>query len=541
MTLRKKLLRGISLLCLAAMLLAVVPTAFAYGSANGWFKAELNRMEALGLIPQALQEKDDLRVNITRLEMCTIAVQAFETYIGAEISYTDPAPFQDTDSPIAAKAYAAGLTLGYEDGTFCPDKTLTREEFFTFISHFLTATGWTPESGDFADLSAFSDAGSVSQWALSPTQLAVGIGVVKGDGQSLTPKATTTCEQALAMFYRAYIVLTGEIAEPDPTEPEKPFEEKYPNLDSWAKEELPAMDGQGLIPELLVGRDMKSPITRREMCYVAAQAYLGLNPDTEVQKADSPFTDVDDETITLAYSLGLVNGFPDGTFQPDIAITREQFYRITVNFLGAAGYDRTDSPNTDLSRFSDANQLSDYAKASARLLVRLGIVKGDGQGLAPKASTQCQQALALFFRSYNFLTEWLANSGDRPEATELVDFALQFVGCDYVWGGRDPSTGFDCSGLVYYVYRHFGYPVGRTATDQWYYKESWEVSLGGLRPGDLVFFSPTGSEDDITHVGIYVGDDQFLHAANSARGVVVDSIDNSYFTKNFLGARRILP
>lgn len=548
----KTTVRLLSFLCLFALLAGAAAPVLAYGGSSNWAKAELDAMDALGLIPEMLQEKAALTDNITRLEMCAIAVQAFEVYIGQEIVFADAAPFTDTDSPIVAKAYAVGLTKGYEDRTFRPDNLLTREEFFTFVYHFLMAVAWEPDASDFADISHFPDAASVASWAQSAARLVVGLGIVKGDERGLAPKVNTTCEQALAMFYRTYLVLTANSfpipSEPtDPSEPDLPFEEKYPNPSNWAKVELSPMDEQGLIPRLLLGRDMQSDITRLEMCYIAMEAYLALRPDAVPTIPESPFSDVDDEIVTFAYELGIVSGFPDGTFEPHIPITREQFYKITVNFLLALGYDQSDYPDTDLSRFNDTALLHDYAKAPARLLVHLGILKGDGYGLCPRDTTQCQQAMALFFRSYNYLTAWLAEHPaeppvtDRSEAEALVEFALQFVGYDYVWGGRHPDTGFDCSGLVYYVYRHFGYAVDRTATDQWYYEDSWEVSLDELLPGDLLFFSKTHSVDDIYHIGIYVGDGQYLHAANSQRGVVVDSIYSDYFESYCFAARRIIP
>lgn len=537
---QKKLIRLLSLLCLIA--LVTVSTAYAYGTSSNWAVPELDAMEALGLIPQALAEKPDLRVEITRLEMCAIAVQAFETYTGQEIPVENPAPFTDTDSLIAAKAYATGLVKGYEDGTFHPTGILSRQEFFSFIYQFLQAVQWTPTEAHFSDLAGFPDAGTVSQWALPAVRLVVGIGVVEGNGSGLAPHNTTTCEQALAMFYRCYTFLMEQM--PPANTPEVPFGEKYNNLDKWAEEELAPMDEQGLIPAILLGRDMASPITRREMCHVAVAAYLALRPETVGLLSASPFSDVDDETVTLAYELGLVSGFPDGTFLPDNPITREQFYKITVNFLTAMDFPRADSPATDLSGFTDAGQLQAYAQPCARLLVSLGILKGNGSTLSPKASTQCQQALALFFRSYNFLCTWIGDGqepGERAEAEALVEFALQFEGYDYVWGGKEPATGFDCSGLVYYVFHYFNYPVGRTATAQWEYEDSWEVSPAQLLPGDLVFFSDTYSLDNITHVGIYIGNDEFLHAANSRSGVIVTSTESSYYTEKLVGARRIIP
>lgn len=547
---RSALLRILSVLCLAAVLLGAMPAALAYGAASNWARAELDGMEALGLIPAELEEKESLKSTITRLEMCAVAVRAYETYTKQEIPLPETDPFSDTGSPVVAKAHAVGLVKGYENGTFHPDEVLAREQFFAFVYQFLQAVGWTPQESDFADLSAFADTGAVSGWALPATRLVVGIGVVKGDERGLSPHGTTTCEQALAMFYRAYIFLTGPADPPaptepaDPTTPELPFAEKYPNLGNWAKEELAPMDEMGLIPGILLGRDMASPITRREMCYVAVEAYRSLHPDLTGTEEASPFTDVNDGTITEAYYLGLVNGFPDGTFLPDTPITREQFFKITVNFLTAAGFNQKDAPATVLSRFSDADRLSNYAKPCARLLVSLGILQGDGSRLLPKSSTQCQQALALFFRSYNFLIQWQENPaepGDRPEAQALVDFAMQFEGCDYIWGGKDPSTGFDCSGFVWYVYTQNGYTdLGRTATDQWYYEKSWEVPESGLLPGDLLFFSDSYTLNDITHVGIYIGDGQFIHAANSRDGVVVTPTSSSYYVEKFVGARRII-
>lgn len=534
-----KRLRLVSIVCLAALLVSCLPGAYAYGVSSAWAKEELDAMAALDLIPALLEERGDLRENITRLEMCALAVQAYERYTGEELSLPDETPFPDTNDPIAAKSYAAGFALGYEDGTFRPDRLLTRQEFFVFVSRFLQAAGLDPaEHGE--DLAGFVDAGAVSAWALDATWQVVDLGVVQGSGGKLDPLGHTTCEQALAMFYRAYINLTGESQATQAS-----VENKYPNLSPWAKEELEAMDQLGLIPEVLLGRDMATPITRGEMCYVAMEAYLSLYPNPIFRVEESPFTDADDPVITKAYYLGLISGFPDGTFRPDIPITREQFFKITVNFLSVCGYPYEDSPSTSLDHFTDAGELSSYALPCARLLVELEIVKGDGKQLLPKSSTQCQQALAMFFRSYLTLQAWMEDSVDpdgRPEADALVEFALQYVGYNYIWGGKDPSTGFDCSGFVWYVYTHNGYEdIGRTATDQWYYENSQEVSQDSLLPGDLLFFSETDSLDNITHVGIYIGGGEFVHAANSRDGVIVTAVDAPYYGEHYIGARRIIP
>ncbi len=120
----------------------------------------------------------------------------------------------------------------------------------------------------------------------------------------------------------------------------------------------------------------------------------------------------------------------------------------------------------------------------------------------------------------------------------VAAYAKQFKGYRYVYGGASPS-GFDCSGMVYYIYRQFGYNVGRTSTDQLRNGYS-HVSRSNLKPGDIVLFERTyTSSRPATHSGIYIGNGQFIHAANSRLGVIVTSIDNDYYASRFLCGVRI--
>jgi cell wall-associated NlpC family hydrolase len=119
----------------------------------------------------------------------------------------------------------------------------------------------------------------------------------------------------------------------------------------------------------------------------------------------------------------------------------------------------------------------------------------------------------------------------------IADFALQYDGFRYRYGAASPKSGFDCSGLVYYVYTHFGYTIPRTARAQ--YKNGAAVEKPDLKPGDLVFFSGNGGRS-ITHVGIYIGDDQFIHASTWRYGVKINSLVGSYWEKALYGARRLI-
>ncbi|MDR3601314.1 MAG: NlpC/P60 family protein [Desulfosporosinus sp.] len=117
---------------------------------------------------------------------------------------------------------------------------------------------------------------------------------------------------------------------------------------------------------------------------------------------------------------------------------------------------------------------------------------------------------------------------------QLLAFAEGFLGSPYVWGGTTPSPGFDCSGLVQYVYAHFGVNLNRVTWDQ--YQEGQSVAEADLKPGDLVFFSTYAP--GASHVGIYVGNRIMID--DSDYGVAYDSIDHPYWSARYLGARRVI-
>jgi Cell wall-associated hydrolases (invasion-associated proteins) len=117
---------------------------------------------------------------------------------------------------------------------------------------------------------------------------------------------------------------------------------------------------------------------------------------------------------------------------------------------------------------------------------------------------------------------------------QILTYAESFLGSPYVWGGTSPTPGFDCSGLVQYVYARFGVNLPRVTWDQ--YAKGQIVDKADLIPGDLVFFS-TYAEGP-SHVGIYIGDGLMINDNN--RGVSYDSIDNPYWATKYVGARRVI-
>lgn len=127
---------------------------------------------------------------------------------------------------------------------------------------------------------------------------------------------------------------------------------------------------------------------------------------------------------------------------------------------------------------------------------------------------------------------------DVPEnrVQSVMKRALALLGTPYRWGGNSPDGGFDCSGLVGYVFRTaLGIELPRVSGDMAHNGE--QVERSAMTAGDLVFFSRRGSRVD--HVGIYVGNGQFVHAPRTGKDVMVSELDSGYWSGKFLQARRV--
>jgi hypothetical protein len=121
-----------------------------------------------------------------------------------------------------------------------------------------------------------------------------------------------------------------------------------------------------------------------------------------------------------------------------------------------------------------------------------------------------------------------------PIGTRAVKIALQYLGVPYVWGGADPLTGFDCSGLTMYVYAQLGIPLTHYTGSQFY--EGTRVPPSELEPGDLLFFEPTARGPQ--HEGMYIGNGQFIQAPHTGDVVKISSLSEPSYAFGFVGAVR---
>ena len=409
---------------------------------------------------------------------------------------------------------------------------------------------------------------------------------------------------------------------------------------AWFEPNYKEMLELDLIPDSFSGLNLKKDITRGEMCELAVLALEDITDYTIEPERTDYFSDTQELYILKAYELGIVSGYPDGTFLPNDALSRQEFFQIVENFCNAAAC-ILNPGDEDLSRFADTGKISSWAVDAATVCVRYGFVNGDSSSgalaLKPKDNASRQEAMAMFLRAYKSLNEYyfyiknaqvvvddnsvsegsgivgedavvddvaitgvsmqmMVNSdglnirsswskdsdilgvvpygtelnvtgicengwvridykgktgyvnGDyvseyeevdhsaNATAVEIAEYAMQFIGYPYIYGAESPSSGFDCSGLVYYVYGQYGYNLYRVADDQMDYNGT-AVSRDNLQVGDLVFF---GSGSYADHVGIYIGNNNFVHAANPSSGVRISSMNETYYATRYLCARRIV-
>ena len=544
----------ISLFLALSIFISCIPFVSAYSNVSDWAQEYVDGMSELGFLPKSL-ESANMGRNITRGEMCKLAVAVYNQLLGIPgVGPASTSHFDDTKDPDICYAYEQGIVSGYGDGKFGANDPLTRQDFFKITYNMMATAYWNPGSVTPASLNGFTDAGKISDYAKEAASVMVAIGVVKGSGTKLNPRSNTSCEEAITMFFRAYEYMCAWInTQNEESKSVQITNEGYSGISSWAILEVMEMKDRGLIPTCLDKADMSKPITRAQMCSIAVLAYTRATGESYTPTGKNHFTDSTDPDVNAAYELGIVGGYGNGKFGPKDTLTREQFFKIMANFMAVLDYSRTDSSAVSLGSYSDGRKVSSWAQAPTRLMIYIGAVRGDGKNLNPANNTSIEEAIAVFLRCFKYTVAWKEAYPNGEEIVDeqsallndLVAFARSFEGYPYVYGGSGPNS-FDCSGFTMYVYKHFGYSLYHGARSQ-YRKDCivTGISVQELRLGDLVFITgnPGDSRENvnsITHVGIYIGDGYYIHAANPAQGVRIDSLLSGYYSQRYFDGGRII-
>jgi cell wall-associated NlpC family hydrolase len=200
-----------------------------------------------------------------------------------------------------------------------------------------------------------------------------------------------------------------------------------------------------------------------------------------------------------------------------IKIARD--YRTTTKAIQAANGLKDSKIKAGQTLIVPGKQAADSAKASAKT-----------QALSAK-----NEQLATQYISQLLSQNQIEDAEAQPLRLRLVEAGFKMIGVRYRRSGGSEKTGFDCSGLVKSLFSQFNIDLPRSSREQ--YEQGEKVDRNNLEVGDLVFFSSGGTRP--THVGIYVGDDKFLHAAVKAKQVIVSDLNKFWYTMRYLGARRI--
>ena len=183
----------------------------------------------------------------------------------------------------------------------------------------------------------------------------------------------------------------------------------------------------------------------------------------------------------------------------------------TATQANVSNQTNTNSQNTDKNSNVESTQVNDNATST-------------------KVETQATETST----STTTATTETKTTSSGVTGDDIVAYAKQFVGCKYVYGAAGPNS-FDCSGLTMYVYKHFGYNLSHSSKVQ---ATQGKAVTGELQAGDILVFSNDGKT--VGHVGIYIGNEKFIHASDSSTGVIISNLSDRWNKSKYWGARRIL-
>ncbi len=271
-----------------------------------------------------------------------------------------------------------------------------------------------------------------------------------------------------------------------------------------------------------VSTDSISGWIRTDKLTPAAKEETDIQEDTNADDESTPTTDTEDQenaqqTKTGYISAGSVNVRESASTSADVVTTLTRNTEVTV-----------ESVENGWAKISTTSGVSGYV---SNQYISEQQVQETNRGSSTRTKTT-EDLSTSTENSSNAVAEKVSLTS---KGEEVVSYAKNLLGKAYTYGGVGPNS-FDCSGFTKYVYGKFGVNLSHSASLQ--ANVGTTVSKSNLELGDLVFFSQRGSS--IGHVGIFVGNNSFIHAANPQKGVIITSLSDGYYTKNYITSKRIL-
>ena len=336
-------------------------------------------------------------------------------------------------------------------------------------------------------------------------------------------------------------------------------EESLASASDWSVGELSKADEYNLLTEK-VQENFKQNITREEFSELALKLYENLVGKKIEAINTKPFIDTQNPNVAAANSLGIVNGVGSGKFAPDNTATRQELSAMLYRTLKAAKLEYDFSISNE-HIFNDEAQISPWANEAVKYLYSSGVITGVGNNkFNPVGSATREEAIILVKRMYEkyvLLAEVVyqpgrpvtqdpsEKGGNNIEVSRGDSFANTVdklkalikpeMGKPYQWGATGPSS-YDCSGLVYTLYGKLGIALPRVSASQ--STAGVYVPKSELLYGDLVFFAADGK--NVNHVGIYVGNGEFVHAPSTGNVVKNSSLISGYYQRTYFTARRVI-